>query len=193
MAGRPRIVGRLRIEYTAWSVRVARARAEGVCVRDGNDAAHPGGYRCAECLAIAAEDLALARDRNRARGLCLCGEPLGTIEPSLGGLIIEVVGGILAPAAFLRFGRVFELLNDELHEEDAKRLLQAGLVLPAYEQLLHCSHTFNLLDARGAISVTERAAYIGRIRNLSRAVAQAYYASREQLGFPMLGETRAAA
>jgi glycyl-tRNA synthetase alpha chain len=59
------------------------------------------------------------------------------------------------------------------------------LALPAYEQLLKAAHTFNLLDARGAISVTERAAYIGRIRNLSRAVAQAYYESREQLGFPM--------
>jgi glycyl-tRNA synthetase alpha chain len=57
--------------------------------------------------------------------------------------------------------------------------------LPAYEQLLKAGHTFNLLDARGAISVTERAAYIGRIRNLSRLVAQAYYDSRAALGFPM--------
>jgi glycyl-tRNA synthetase alpha chain len=55
--------------------------------------------------------------------------------------------------------------------------------------VLKAAHTFNLLDARGAISVTERAAYIGRIRNLARAVAQAYYASREELGFPMLGDT----
>ena len=60
------------------------------------------------------------------------------------------------------------------------------LALPAYDQVLKCAHTFNLLDARGAISVTERAAYIGRIRNLARAVAQAYYESRERLGFPML-------
>ena len=67
------------------------------------------------------------------------------------------------------------------------------LALPAYEMILKAAHTFNLLDARGSISVTERAAYIGRIRNLSRAVAQAYYASREELGFPMLGDTRAAA
>jgi len=52
--------------------------------------------------------------------------------------------------------------------------------------VLKAAHTFNLLDARGAISVTERAAYIGRIRNLSRSVASAYYAAREQLGFPML-------
>jgi glycyl-tRNA synthetase alpha chain len=59
-------------------------------------------------------------------------------------------------------------------------------VLPAYEMVLKCSHTFNLLDARGAISVTERAAYIGRVRNLARAIAQAYYESRERLGFPMV-------
>jgi glycyl-tRNA synthetase alpha chain len=59
------------------------------------------------------------------------------------------------------------------------------LALPAYEQVLKAAHTFNLLDARGAISVTERAAYIGRIRNLARAVAQAYLDSRARLGFPM--------
>ncbi|MCL2657740.1 MAG: glycine--tRNA ligase subunit alpha [Betaproteobacteria bacterium] len=71
------------------------------------------------------------------------------------------------------------------YEEQAKRLMEARLALPAYEMVLKAAHTFNLLDARGAISVTERAAYIGRIRNLARAVAQAYYASREALGFPM--------
>jgi glycyl-tRNA synthetase alpha chain len=71
-------------------------------------------------------------------------------------------------------------------ESEAKRLIAAQCVLPAYEMVLRCSHTFNLLDARGAISVTERAAYIGRVRNLARAVAQAYYDSREKLGFPML-------
>jgi glycyl-tRNA synthetase alpha chain len=59
------------------------------------------------------------------------------------------------------------------------------LALPAYEQVLKAAHPFNLLDARGAISVTERAAYIGRIRNLARAVAQSYYLSREKMGFPM--------
>ena len=59
------------------------------------------------------------------------------------------------------------------------------LALPAYEQLLKAGHSFNLLDARGAISVTERAAYIGRIRNLARAVAQNYFDSRARLGFPM--------
>ncbi|MEB0139273.1 MULTISPECIES: glycine--tRNA ligase subunit alpha [unclassified Undibacterium] len=74
------------------------------------------------------------------------------------------------------------------YEAEAKRLLaveEKSLALPAYEMILKAAHTFNLLDARGAISVTERAAYIGRIRNLSRAVAAAYYASRAALGFPM--------
>jgi glycyl-tRNA synthetase alpha chain len=73
------------------------------------------------------------------------------------------------------------------YEAQAQRLMQAQLALPAYEAVLKCGHTFNLLDARGAISVTERAAYVGRIRNLSREVAKSYYESRERLGFPMLG------
>jgi glycyl-tRNA synthetase alpha chain len=80
-----------------------------------------------------------------------------------------------------------------LFEAEAHRLMAAQLALPAYEMVLKCSHTFNLLDARGAISVTERAGYIGRIRNLARAVAQSYYESRERLGFPMLGDAREAA
>ena len=71
-------------------------------------------------------------------------------------------------------------------EGEAKRLLEAKLPLPGYEMILKAGHTFNLLDARGAISVTERAAYIGRIRDLSRAVATAYVESREALGYPML-------
>jgi glycyl-tRNA synthetase alpha chain len=70
-------------------------------------------------------------------------------------------------------------------ESEAKRLIEAQCTLPAYEMVLKSSHTFNLLDARGAISVTERAAYIARVRNLAKAVAQAYYESRERLGFPM--------
>ncbi|MGN6668174.1 MAG: glycine--tRNA ligase subunit alpha, partial [Trinickia sp.] len=88
----------------------------------------------------------------------------------------------------------FEQANVELlfsqftnYESEAKRMIDTQLALPAYELVLKAGHTFNLLDARGAISVTERAAYIGRIRALSRAVAQAYYDSREKLGFPMLG------
>lgn len=72
------------------------------------------------------------------------------------------------------------------YEQEAKRLIEAQCVLPGYEMVMKASHTFNLLDARGAISVTERAAYIGRVRTLSRAVAQAYYESREKLGFPMV-------
>jgi glycyl-tRNA synthetase alpha chain len=75
-------------------------------------------------------------------------------------------------------------------ESEAKRLLDAGLPLPGYEMVMKCSHTFNLLDARGAISTTERAAYIGRVRALARQVAQAYLASREALEFPMLKDAR---
>lgn len=71
-------------------------------------------------------------------------------------------------------------------EGEAQRMMDLNLALPAYEMVLKAGHTFNLLDARGAISVTERAAYIARIRNISRAVAQSYYDSRERLGFPML-------
>jgi len=73
-------------------------------------------------------------------------------------------------------------------ERESQRLIELGLPLPAYEQMLKTSHTFNMLDARHAISVTERAGYIGRVRNLARAVAEAYYARREALGFPMLKE-----
>jgi glycyl-tRNA synthetase alpha chain len=86
----------------------------------------------------------------------------------------------------------FELANVDLlfelfknFESEAKRLVEAQCVLPGYEMVMKASHTFNLLDARGAISVTERAAYIGRVRALARAVAKAYYESRERLGFPM--------
>jgi len=79
-----------------------------------------------------------------------------------------------------------------LFEAEAKRLLEARLPLPGYEMILKAAHTFNLLDARGAISVTERAAYIGRIRTLSRLVAQAYYDSRDALGFPMLAAEKVA-
>ena len=71
-------------------------------------------------------------------------------------------------------------------EGEAARLVEAGLPLPAYEQVMKASHTFNLLDARRAISVTERQRYILRVRTLARAVAQAYYAQREKLGFPGL-------
>ena len=72
------------------------------------------------------------------------------------------------------------------HENACSELLAAGLALPAYEQVLKASHVFNLLDARRAISVTERQSYLLRVRTLARAVAQAYYSSREALGFPLL-------
>jgi glycyl-tRNA synthetase alpha chain len=75
-------------------------------------------------------------------------------------------------------------------ERDSTRLIEAGLPLPAYEQVLKASHAFNLLDARHAISVTERQRYILRVRTLARAVAQAYYEAREALGFPMVATAR---
>jgi len=87
----------------------------------------------------------------------------------------------------------FELADvDELfrefdaQERECQRMLEAKLALPAYERMLKTSHTFNLLDARKAISVTERQRYILRVRALARGVAEGYYASREALGFPML-------
>ena len=77
------------------------------------------------------------------------------------------------------------------HEKQAQHLVESKLALPAYEQVLKAAHTFNLLDARGAISVTERAGYIGRIRNLARSVAASYLDSRARLGFPMATKDRA--
>jgi len=88
----------------------------------------------------------------------------------------------------------FELANTEMlfrqfgdYEAEAKRLIAVQCVLPGYEMVLRCSHTFNLLDARGAISVTERQAYIARVRDLASKVAQGYYDSRKDLGFPLAG------
>ncbi|MEZ5541171.1 MAG: glycine--tRNA ligase subunit alpha [Pseudomonadota bacterium] len=72
-------------------------------------------------------------------------------------------------------------------EHESNRLIEAGLPLPAFEQMLKASHTFNLLDARGAISVTERQRFILRVRTLARQVAEAYYQRREALGFPLAG------
>lgn len=72
------------------------------------------------------------------------------------------------------------------YEAESRRVVEMGLLLPAYEFCLKCSHTFNLLDARGAISVTERTGYIGRIRNLARACAEAYVRQREAMGHPLL-------
>ncbi len=78
---------------------------------------------------------------------------------------------------------LFQAFDD--YESESQKLIEAGLPLPAYEQVLKASHSFNLLDARHAISVTERQRYILRVRTLSRAVAQTYFEAREKLGFPM--------
>lgn len=74
------------------------------------------------------------------------------------------------------------------YEAECKKLIEHNLALPAYEQVLKASHTFNLLDARSAISVTERQGYILRVRTLARLVAQAYFDSRAELGFPLASE-----
>jgi len=74
----------------------------------------------------------------------------------------------------------------DMYEQESIKLAEKDLVFPAYDFVMKASHAFNLLDARGAISVTERAHYIGRVRNLSRRCAQGYVAQREKLGFPLL-------
>lgn len=74
----------------------------------------------------------------------------------------------------------------DMYEQECIKLADKELVFPAYDFVMKASHAFNLLDARGAISVTERAHYIGRVRNLSRRCAQGYVAQREKLGFPLL-------
>jgi glycyl-tRNA synthetase alpha chain len=81
---------------------------------------------------------------------------------------------------------LFKLFDES--ESQSQKLIEAKLVLPAYEQVVKASHAFNLLDARSAISVTERQRYILRVRTLARAVAQAYYDSRARLGFPLAPE-----
>jgi len=74
----------------------------------------------------------------------------------------------------------------EMYEQEARDLLESELVLPAYDYTLKCSHAFNLLDARGAISVTERTGFIGRVRKLARLCADGYLTQREGMGFPLL-------
>ncbi|MFA9460359.1 glycine--tRNA ligase subunit alpha [Thiohalorhabdus methylotrophus] len=92
----------------------------------------------------------------------------------------------------------FELADTDLlfhqftaHEAESARLVEAGAPLPAYDQCLKCSHVFNMLDARHAISVTERARYIARVRDLAKACAEVYLNRREELGYPLLKEARA--
>jgi glycyl-tRNA synthetase alpha chain len=79
---------------------------------------------------------------------------------------------------------LFQLFD--MYEKESLRLIEKGLVLPAYDYCLKCSHTFNLLEARGAISLTERTQYIARVRNLARLSAEGYYKQREAMGFPLL-------
>lgn len=79
---------------------------------------------------------------------------------------------------------LLQLFDD--YEREAKAQIKNGLVHPAYDYILKCSHTFNLLDARGAVSVTERAGYLSRIRNMAKSVAKAFVQEREALGFPLL-------
>lgn len=80
----------------------------------------------------------------------------------------------------------------DTYEREAGRQMEEGLVFPAYDCVLKCSHTFNLLDAKGVVSVTERAQYIARIRNLARRIAKTFYTEREKLGFPLLKEKEGA-
>lgn len=72
------------------------------------------------------------------------------------------------------------------YENEARKTIDEGLVIPGYDYVLKCSHTFNVLDARGAISVSERTTYIGRVRNLARSIANLYIVQREEMGFPLL-------
>ncbi len=76
----------------------------------------------------------------------------------------------------------------DMYEAESQRILEKGLILPAFDYCLKCSHTFNILDARGAISVTERTSFIHRVRNLCRASAEAYVAQREEMGYPLMGK-----
>ena len=78
----------------------------------------------------------------------------------------------------------------DTYEREAKRLIKIGLVHPAYDYILKCSHTFNLLDARGAVSVTERAGYLARIRNMAKSIAKAFVNERKKLGFPLLKDEK---
>lgn len=85
----------------------------------------------------------------------------------------------------------FHFETFERLQREAVRMLGEGLILPAYDYVVKCSHIFNILDARGAVSVSERTSYIGRIRDLARRAAEAYVAERERLGFPLAARRRA--
>ncbi|MBN2254588.1 MAG: glycine--tRNA ligase subunit alpha [Deltaproteobacteria bacterium] len=76
----------------------------------------------------------------------------------------------------------------DMYEEESEKMAERGLVLPTYDYCLKCSHVFNILDARGAISVTERTSYIQRVRNLARLSAEGYMKQREEMGYPLIGK-----
>ena len=102
-------------------------------------------------------------------------------------------GDIFNLSLYLLSKYAFEESNQEMlldafdtYEKEAKRLIKEGLVHPAYDYILKCSHTFNLLDARGAVSVTERAGYLARIRNMAKAIAKVFVEERKKLGFPLI-------
>ncbi len=107
-------------------------------------------------------------------------------------------GDIFRKAEYEHSKFAFELADPELlrqhfdqYESEARRLLEAGVVLPAYDYVLKCSHTFNLLDARGAIALAQRASYMGRMQRLTRQAARMYVEQRAAMGFPLGGELRA--
>jgi len=104
-------------------------------------------------------------------------------------------GDIFKQAEYEHSVYSFEKANTErlstlfnMYEEEAKTIIEEGLVLPSYDYVLKCSHVFNVLDARGAISVTERTHYISRVRNLAKLVAQKHLQKREELGYPLLNK-----
>ncbi|MBN9653716.1 glycine--tRNA ligase subunit alpha [Halobacillus litoralis] len=103
------------------------------------------------------------------------------------------VGDIFTQPEYEHSVYTFEASDEDMlfnlfstYEKEAQRIMEQGLVFPAYDYVLKCSHTFNLLDAKGVISVTERTGYISRVRNLARKIAKTYVEERERLGFPML-------
>ena len=102
-------------------------------------------------------------------------------------------GDVFHQNEFEQSSYAFDLSDEKLlfglfdkFEAEAVRVIEAGYVHPAHDYVLKCSHTFNLLDARGAISVSQRTAFIGRVRKLARLCAEAYLAQREELGYPLL-------
>ncbi|WP_057744532.1 glycine--tRNA ligase subunit alpha [Liquorilactobacillus capillatus] len=106
-------------------------------------------------------------------------------------------GDIFGEPEFEHSKYAFEESNQEMlfklfdtYEAEAKKQIKNGLVHPAYDYVLKCSHTFNLLDARGAVSVTERAGYLARIRNMAKSIAKVFVAERKKLGFPLIKDEK---